>query len=141
MEIQRLIGLDAWDPMTALEDLSIGEKQLVEIGKAYARHTRVLVMDEPTSALNDEETERLFELIKMVKAKGIAVIYISHKLDEVMAISDRVQIMRDGESVGIRETSQTSKDELVTLMVGEKSAICIRSFLVLRALQCLRFAD
>ena len=112
MRIQKIIGLDAWDPMTTLEELSVGEKQLVEIGKAYARNVRVLVMDEPTSALNDKETERLFELIRMVKADGISVIYISHKLDEIMAVSDRVQVMRDGKSVGVRKTSEITKDDM-----------------------------
>ena len=120
MRIQKIIGLDAWDPMTTLEELSVGEKQLVEIGKAYARNVRVLVMDEPTSALNDKETERLFELIGMVKADGISVIYISHKLDEIMAVSDRVQVMRDGKSVGVRKTSEITKDDMVTMMVGRQ---------------------
>ena len=118
MEIQKLVGLDHYDPGTILSELSIGEKQLIEIGKAYARKSRILVMDEPTSALNDKETQRLFDLIKLVKGQGISVIYISHKLDEIMYISDRVQIMRDGCSVGLRRTCETSKDELVTLMVG-----------------------
>ena len=120
MRIQKIIGLDAWDPMTTLEELSVGEKQLVEIGKAYARNVRVLVMDEPTSALNDKETERLFELIRMVKADGISVIYISHKLDEIMAVSDRVQVMRDGKSVGVCKTSEITKDDMVTMMVGRQ---------------------
>ena len=120
MEIQRLVGLDHYDPMTMLENLSVGEKQLVEIGKACARKVKVLVMDEPTSALNDKETERLFKLIELVKSQGISVIYISHKLDEVMAISDRVQVMRDGQDIGVRRTAETSKDELVTMMVGRQ---------------------
>ena len=120
MRIQKVIGLDQWDPMTTLEELSVGEKQLVEIGKAYARNVRVLVMDEPTSALNDKETERLFELIRMVKQQGISVIYISHKLDEILAVSDRVQVMRDGKSVGVRKTSEITKDDMVTMMVGRQ---------------------
>ena len=120
MEIQQLIGLDHYDPMTPLESLSVGEKQLVEIGKAYARNVRVLVMDEPTSALNDKETERLFHLIELVKGEGISVIYISHKLDEIMAVSDRVQVMRDGQNIGTRLTAETTKDELVTMMVGRQ---------------------
>lgn len=120
MRIQKIVGLDQWDPSTTLEELSVGEKQLVEIGKAYARNVRVLVMDEPTSALNDKETERLFELIRMVKSQGISVIYISHKLDEIIAISDRVQVMRDGKSIGVRKTSELTKDEMVTMMVGRQ---------------------
>lgn len=120
LEIQQLVGLDHYDPMTPLESLSVGEKQLVEIGKAYARNVKVLVMDEPTSALNDKETERLFNLIELVKGKGISVIYISHKLDEILAISDRVQVMRDGKNIGTRLTSETNKDEMVTMMVGRQ---------------------
>ncbi len=120
MKIQQRIGLEHCDPMMHLDELSIGEKQLVEIGKACARNVRVLVMDEPTSALNDKETERLFSIIESMKAQGTSIIYISHKLDEVMRISDRVQVMRDGCSVGLVETSQTTKDELVRMMVGRE---------------------
>ena len=120
MNIQRRIGLEHCDPMMLLEKLSIGEKQLVEIGKACARNTRLLVMDEPTSALNEKETDRLFSIIESMKAQGTSIIYISHKLHEVMRISDRVQVMRDGCSVGVVKTSQTTKDELVRMMVGRE---------------------
>jgi ABC-type sugar transport system ATPase subunit len=120
MEIQKIIGLDHWDPMTLLEELSIGEKQLVEIGKAYARDTKILVMDEPTSALTLKETKKLFELIRSLTEKGVAIIYISHKLEEVLTISNRIQVMRDGRSVGVHLTKDTNKDELVTMMVGRK---------------------
>jgi ABC-type sugar transport system ATPase subunit len=120
LEVQKLVGLDQWDPMTLLEELSIGEKQLVEIGKAYARNTKILVMDEPTSALTLKETEKLYELVRSLSQRGVAIIYISHKLEEVMTISDRVQVMRDGCSVGVRVTGNTSKDELVTMMVGRE---------------------
>lgn len=118
--IQKVIGLDHVDPFTALEKLSVGQKQLVEIGKAYARNTKILVMDEPTSALNDTEVNKLFELVRKLQAEGVGIIYISHKLDEVMEISDRVQVMRDGRSVGVKKTSEITKDEIVTMMAGRE---------------------
>lgn len=118
MEIQKLVGLDHHDPMTTLEGLSVGEKQLVEIGKAYARNVKILVLDEPTSALNDRECEKLFSLIEMLRKDNKAIIYISHKLDEIMRISDRVQVMRDGKNVGDKLTSEITKDEMISMMVG-----------------------
>jgi ribose transport system ATP-binding protein len=119
-EIQKEIGLEDKDPLSLLGDLTIGEKQLVEIGKAYARNTRILVMDEPTSALNDREIDRLFRLIRSAQAKGVGIIYISHKLDEIMEISDRVEIMRDGCVVGVEKTGETTKDRLISMMVGRE---------------------
>ena len=117
-EIQKLVGLDHLDPMTKLTGLSVGEKQLVEIGKAYARNVKILVLDEPTSALNDRECEKLFSLIEMIKKEGKAIIYISHKLDEIMRISDRVQVMRDGKNVGVKPTAEITKNEMISMMVG-----------------------
>jgi len=117
-EIQKLVGLEHLDPMSKLEGLSVGEKQLVEIGKAYARNVKILVLDEPTSALNDRECEKLFALIEMIKKDGKALIYISHKLDEIMRISDRVQVMRDGKNVGDKPTSKITKDDMISMMVG-----------------------
>ena len=118
MTIQKLIGLNHLDPLTKLEGLSVGEKQLIEIGKAYARNVKILVLDEPTSALNDRECEKLFALIEMLKKENKAIIYISHKLDEVMQISDRVQVMRDGKNVGDKPTKDITKDEMIGMMVG-----------------------
>ena len=118
--IQRLIGLDHLDPMTPLAGLSIGEKQLVEIGKAYARNVKVLVLDEPTSALNEKECLKLFSLIGVLKKEGKAIIYISHKLDEVQSVSDRVQVMRDGKTVGVKLLVGITKEEMIGMMVGRK---------------------
>jgi ABC-type sugar transport system ATPase subunit len=119
-EVQKLIGLDHLDPMTLLANLSIGEKQLVEIGKAYAREVKVLVLDEPTSALNDKECLKLFSLIALLKGEGKAIIYISHKLDEVLGVSDRVQVMRDGRTVGVKARAGLTKEEMIGMMVGRK---------------------
>lgn len=117
-EVQKMVGLEHIDPMTTMGQLSVSEKQLVEIGRAYARNVKILVMDEPTSALNDRECEKLFELIDMLKKQGKSIIYISHKLDEVIRVSDRVQVMRDGRSVGVKNTRDITKNEMISMMVG-----------------------
>ncbi len=119
-EVMKEFGLEHLDPFTPVSSLSVAEKQLVEIARAFARDARILVMDEPTSALNDVETENLFALIKGMKQKGVSVIYISHRLGEVFKIADSVQVMRDGKSVARLPVSETSTDHLVSLMVGRE---------------------
>ncbi|MBN1624136.1 MAG: sugar ABC transporter ATP-binding protein [Clostridia bacterium] len=109
-----------YNPMTLMSDLSVAEKQMIEILRAVSKDVKVLIMDEPTSALNEVETRRLFEFINDLKAKGVSVIYISHKLEEVFELADRVQVMRDGKNVGVRNISDTNTNELVTLMVGRE---------------------
>ncbi len=119
-EIQRQVGIDYIDPSTPMHKLTVGEKQLVEIAKAYARNMKVLVMDEPTAALNDRECEKLFSLIDRMRAEGRAIIYISHKLDEVLRVADRVVVMRDGKRVGEMDIAQSTKDKMISLMVGRE---------------------
>lgn len=109
-----------YNPMTYMRDLSVAGKQMVEILRAVSKDVKVLIMDEPTSSLNDVETKRLFELINDLKSKGVSIIYISHKLDEVFHLADRVQVMRDGKKVGLLQTAGTTASELVTLMVGRE---------------------
>ena len=87
------------DPFTRVRELSVAEKQLVEIAKAISRNIRILIMDEPTSALNEEETKNLFRIIRELAAQKIAIIYISHRMEEIFEISDRVMVMRDGKYV------------------------------------------
>ncbi|MEM7736203.1 MAG: sugar ABC transporter ATP-binding protein [Deinococcota bacterium] len=111
------VDLDV-DPKTELSQLSIGEQQLVEIAKALAREGRILVLDEPTAALSAAETERLFELIAKVKATGVSMVYISHRLEEVFRIADRVTVLRDGKYIGTRSIQTTTPTEIVQLMVG-----------------------
>lgn len=106
------------DPMTLVSELSVAEKQLVEIAKAISKNIRILIMDEPTSALNEEETQNLFRIIRELSDSGIAIIYISHRMEEIFAISHRTMVMRDGQYVGDVKTSETTKDELVRMMVG-----------------------
>jgi ABC-type sugar transport system ATPase subunit len=107
--------IDAHAPM---HTLSAAKQQLVEIAKAMNRNMRILIMDEPTSALNRVETKQLLKLVRQIADSGVGVIYISHRMDEIMSISDRVQVMRDGRSVSLLETKQTSHDEIIGYMVG-----------------------
>ncbi|MGI6237389.1 MAG: sugar ABC transporter ATP-binding protein [Candidatus Excrementavichristensenella sp.] len=118
--IQKMVGIDHIDPTTPMHKLSVGEKQLIEIAKVYARNLKVLVMDEPTAALNDRECEKLFGLIEQMRSEGKAIIYISHKLDEVLRVADKVVVMRDGKRVGSMPIAETTKDKMVALMVGRE---------------------
>ena len=120
LEMQRQVGIDSIDPDTPLSELTVGEKQLVEIAKAYARNLKVLVMDEPTSALNDRECEKLFSLIDKLKGEGKAIIYISHKLDEILRVADYVMVMRDGERVAYFPRAEATKERMIAQMVGRE---------------------
>jgi ribose transport system ATP-binding protein len=111
------VGLDA-NPETKVRQLIVAEKQLVEIAKAVSRNARLLVMDEPTATLTPTETERLFALISQLKAQGVSIIYISHKLDEVERVTDEVVIMRDGRFVARAPTRDTTRQQMANLMVG-----------------------
>ena len=108
------------DPATRIRDLSIAEKQMIEIAKAVSRDARVLIMDEPTAVLSAAETETLFEQIRRLTAKGVAVIFISHKLDEVLALSDRVTVLRDGQLIATVEASALTSDSAAQMMVGRE---------------------
>ena len=120
LKIQALVGLGHLDPMTPVEMLSTAEKQLLEIGRAYARNLKLIIMDEPTSALNEEETHRLFDLIANLKEAGKSVIYITHKLDEIYAVASRVVVLRDGETVYEGMLSDTPKEAIIRYMVGRE---------------------
>lgn len=106
------------DPTVALGTLTVGKQQMVEIAKAVSHDCRLLVLDEPTAALTQPEVEELFKIMNDLKAKGIGMIYISHRMDEINRISDRVSVMRDGEYIGTVNTAETTKDEIVRMMVG-----------------------
>ena len=108
------------EPTRIVGGLSTAQKQLIEIARALANDIRILVMDEPTSALSDTEVDALLKLVKELAKEGISVIYISHKLDELYTVATRVQIMRDGKRVGVRMLAQTPQEELVRLMVGRE---------------------
>jgi len=113
------VGLDI-DPRTLLADLSIGQQQLVEIAKALSCDAKLLIMDEPTSSLSSREVERLFKVIHILRAKGVSILYISHRLSEVKKVCDRVVALRDGENSGGLDSDQISHDEMVRLMVGRQ---------------------
>jgi ribose transport system ATP-binding protein len=100
--------------------LSPAKKQLVEIAKAISQNARILIMDEPTAPLSASEVETMFEIISRLKQKGVTILYISHRLEELFRISDRVTVMRDGRYIATRETKQTNRQELISLMVGRQ---------------------
>ena len=106
------------DPATEVSRLTIARQQMVEIAKALSYRSRVLIMDEPTAALNDAEIAELFTIINRLKAEGVGVVYISHKMDEIKRISDRVTIMRDGEYVGTVPGADTPIETIISMMVG-----------------------
>ncbi|WP_341528128.1 sugar ABC transporter ATP-binding protein [Nostoc sp. UHCC 0302] len=105
-------------PNTVVGTLSIAEQQQVEIARALKDNSRVLVMDEPTAALSDRETERLFEVIRKLRNDGIAIIYISHRMEEIYALADRISVLRDGQYIGSLTREEISPQRLVQMMVG-----------------------
>ncbi|HET7836536.1 MAG TPA: sugar ABC transporter ATP-binding protein [Variovorax sp.] len=115
------VGLDV-DPRTKVRRLIVAEKQLVEIAKAVSRHARLLIMDEPTATLTPGETERLFKLIAQLRAEGVTIVYISHKLDEVEQVTDEVIVMRDGRFVTRAPTAEVTRQQMANLMVGRELA-------------------
>jgi ribose transport system ATP-binding protein len=114
--LQRLgASFSATDQVSAL---SLGERQMVEIARALAVDARIIVMDEPTTSLTSRETERLFEVIAALKKQGIAIIYISHRMEEIYRLADRVSVLRDGRFVGTLEKAELSAERLISMMVG-----------------------
>jgi ribose transport system ATP-binding protein len=108
----------SFSPTDQVSKLSIAEQQQVEIARALKDNSRILVMDEPTAALSDRETERLFEVIRRLRNDGIAIIYISHRMEEIYALSDRVSVLRDGQYIGSLTRNELSPERLVQMMVG-----------------------
>jgi len=108
------------DVREKVSDISVAEQQLVEIAKALSREARVLIMDEPTAALSDQETDKLFEIVRGLRDKGIAIVFITHRLSEQFELSDRVTVLRDGEAVGTIATKDATNDILVKMMVGRE---------------------
>ncbi|MEM7522863.1 MAG: sugar ABC transporter ATP-binding protein [Pseudomonadota bacterium] len=119
-EALALVDCD-FDPTTRVSDLSRTEKSLVAIARALAVDCDFLVLDEPTASLPADEVERLFAALRPLRDKGVGMIYVSHRLDEVFRIADRVAVLRDGALVGVRDVAHTDADELVDLIVGRKT--------------------
>ncbi|HWA18394.1 MAG TPA: sugar ABC transporter ATP-binding protein [Devosia sp.] len=108
------------DPRIDVEQLTIAKQQMVEIAKALSHKSRVLIMDEPTAALTEAEIAELFAIIGQLKAEGVGVVYISHKMDEIKRIADRVTVMRDGEYVGTVPAADTPIEKIISMMVGRE---------------------
>jgi rhamnose transport system ATP-binding protein len=117
-----LASLDIHDlaPNKIVGTLSVGNRQRVEILRALSQDARLLIMDEPTAALTEYDVTRLFDIVRRLKSRGVGIIYISHRMDEIFALADRVTVLRDGAQVGTRRVAETSSAELVQLMVGRR---------------------
>lgn len=116
-QILEKVGLNR-DPKTLVEDLRISEKQQVEIAKALASDSKIIIMDEPTASLTNEEVKHLFKIIRQLKAEGKGIVFISHKMAEIMEIGDRVTVLKDGAYVGTKDVNSITVDQLITMMVG-----------------------
>src|SRR5262249_28739468 len=115
------VGLHC-SPRTLLSDLSIGQMQLVAIARALSMRARLILMDEPTSSLFGDSVETLFRLIADLKRRGVAIVTVSHKMDEIFRVCDRVTVLRDGSTIGTRAVEDTNADELIRMMVGRDFA-------------------
>ncbi|MBE6799333.1 MAG: sugar ABC transporter ATP-binding protein [Ruminococcaceae bacterium] len=118
-EIFDQIGLNI-DPKTVMSKLPVSQRQMVEIAKAVSYDAKVIVFDEPTSSLNDREVEHLFKIIEMLKAAGCGIIYISHKMEEILRISDDITVMRDGKHIATKPAKDLTMNEIIKLMVGRE---------------------
>ena len=116
-ELFKKLNVDI-NPNVKIGSLTVGKQQMVEIAKAISTNAKVIVFDEPTAALTDSEIEELFKVINDLRAKGTGIIYISHRMDEINVISDKVIVMRDGEYVGTLVTKECTKDDIIKMMVG-----------------------
>ena len=116
-KVLAMVGLDIV-PTIMISELSLAQQQLIEIAKALSQQAKILIMDEPTSSLTLKETEKLFETIRDLKAKGVTIIYISHRLNEIMEIADRAVVLKDGRNSGILFKDEITHNNLVRLMVG-----------------------
>ncbi|MDR3335673.1 MAG: sugar ABC transporter ATP-binding protein, partial [Treponema sp.] len=105
-------------PKAIAGGLSVGQQQMIEIGRALTRKARLIIMDEPTSSLSEKETNTLFEICEHLTRNNVAIIYISHKLDEVMKIADRVTVIRDGENIITKNIGEISRNEIISSMIG-----------------------
>lgn len=108
------------DPSRVLRDLSVGQQQMVEIAKSLLADCKALIMDEPTAALSPNETKELFKVIARLKAKGVSIVYISHRMEEIFALCDLITIMRDGQYTGTKKISETNMNDVVRMMIGRE---------------------
>lgn len=116
-EVFGILGINI-DPTQIMDSLTVGQQQMVEIAKVILSDAKIIVFDEPTAALTESEIDQLFKVILDLKAKGIGIVYISHRMDEINRITDRVTVMRDGEYIGTLITKDSTKDDIIKMMVG-----------------------
>ena len=116
------VGLGGIDPAQPVGSLGVGQQQLVEIARAIGERAGIMIMDEPTASLSEREVRRLFEVIGDLRRSGAGILYVSHRLDEIFQIADRVTVLRDGAVVATRPIGQLDKGELIRLMVGREVA-------------------
>lgn len=116
-ETLSILGMNL-NPNDKLADLSVGQRQMVEIARALISEIKVIIMDEPTAALTINETEHLFKIINSLREKGVSIIYISHRMEEIFELCDRITIMRDGEYVGTKNIKDTNMNEIINMMIG-----------------------
>ena len=119
IEAMDLINLDV-DPLAKVSDLTISQRQLIEIARALSINAKLIVMDEPNSSLSESESEVLFDVIDTLKDRGIAIIYVSHKIEEVLRISDRISVLRDGKYVGTINKEEATERKVINMMVGRE---------------------
>jgi ribose transport system ATP-binding protein len=120
-ELLDRVGLKI-NPDRKIEELEVAEQQLVEIAKVLGMNAKIVTMDEPTSSLTEEEAERLFDIIRGLKKEAVSIIFVSHKLDEIFSISDKITVLRNGLYVGTKKTSDTDRNEIVKMMTGREEA-------------------
>ncbi len=113
---------EKFSPQVALSDRSVAQRQMVAIARAVSGHCKLLVLDEPTASLSSRESDALFEVIRRLRADGVCVLYVSHRLEEVFALADRVTVLRDGRLVGTKDIGETSSEDLIHMMVGRALA-------------------
>ena len=117
IELFKTMGINI-NPTAKMHTLSVAQIQLVEIAKAVSFNSDILIMDEPTSAISDKEIENLYKLIFMLKERNTAIVFISHKLDEIFRVADKITVLRDGQFIGTRDVSELNKDTLISMMIG-----------------------
>lgn len=118
-EIFNELGIQA-DPKRQMSEMPVSQRQMVEIAKAVSYNAKIIIFDEPTSSLTDVEVEHLFRIINDLKAKGCGIIYISHKLEEILSLTDEITVLRDGQYITTEPTSEMSMDRMISLMVGRE---------------------
>lgn len=118
-QLMKRVGLSC-DPKTLVQDLPVSQRQMVEVAKALSLKSKLIIMDEPTSSLTEHETQLLFKIIRDLKSQGVSVIYISHRINEIFEIADRVLVLRDGVNAGELERHEMSEESIIQMMVGRE---------------------